>query len=58
MSARQSREVGEAVAYLLYTHCTPAVAAKQYGVAVSSVRRAMTRLGIKSNPVGRPITKG
>ena len=58
MSARQSREVGEAVAYLLYTQCKPAVAAKRYGVAVSSVRRAMIRLGIKSNPVGRPATKG
>ncbi len=58
MSARQSREVGEAVAYLLYTHCTPSVAAKQYGVNVSSVRRALARLEVKPNPVGRPVTKG
>lgn len=54
MTARQSREVTLAVAYQMRTGCTPAVAAQRYGVAVSSVRRAMTRLGLPQRPVGRP----
>ena len=55
MSARQSREVTLAVSHQQRTGCTPAAAAQRYGVAVSSVRRALARLGVEPQPVGRPV---
>ena len=55
MSARQSREVTLAVSHQQRTGCTPAAAAQRYGVAVSSVRRALARLGVAPQPVGRPV---
>lgn len=55
MAARQSREVTLAVSHLQRTGCTPAAAAQRYGVAVSSVRRALARLGVEPQPVGRPV---
>jgi transposase len=55
MTARQSREVTLAVSHFQRTGCTPAAAAKRYGVAVSSVRRALVRIGVAPQPVGRPV---
>lgn len=57
MTARQSREVTLALAYQQRTGCTPGVAAERYGVAVSSVRRALARLGVAPKPVGRPAKR-
>jgi len=57
MTARQSREVTLAVSHLQRSGCTPAAAAARYGVAVSSVRRALARLGIPAKPVGRPVKR-
>jgi transposase len=54
MTARQSREATLAVAHQQRTGCTPAEAAKRYGVAVTTVRRALARLGVAARPVGRP----
>jgi len=54
MAGKQSREVTLAVAYIKRTGCKPAEAAARYGVAVSSVRRALARLGMPPSPVGRP----
>lgn len=54
MSARPSRESVLAVAYVLRTGCKPAVAAKKYGLAISTVRLALARVGKPPNPVGRP----
>lgn len=37
------------------TGCTPQAAAKRYGLAVSTVRRALARAGVAPQPVGRPV---
>jgi len=57
VSAKQSREVTLAVSHLQRSGCTPAAAAARYGVAVSSVRRALARLGVAPQPVGRPAKR-
>ena len=54
MTARQSREAMLAVAYAQRTGCAPAEAARRYGVAASTVRRGLARLGVAARPVGRP----
>jgi hypothetical protein len=54
VSGRPSREVTLAAAYQQRTGCTPAAAAEKYGVAVSSVRRALARVGVPAKAVGRP----
>lgn len=57
MSGRPSQAVTLAVRYAVRTKCAPAVAAHRYSVAVSSVRRALGRLGVEPRPVGRPKTR-
>lgn len=54
MSGRPSREVGLAMAHIQRTACTPQQAADKYGLAVSTVRRALARAGVPARPVGRP----
>lgn len=54
MSGRPSREVGLALAHLQRTACTPQQAADKYGLAVSTVRRALARAGVPPKPRGRP----
>lgn len=54
MSGRPSREVALALAHMQRTGCTPQQAADRYGLAVSTVRRALTRAGVPARPVGRP----
>lgn len=54
MTARQSVGVHRALAYLKRSGCSIAAAAGMYGVNVSSVRRALAKLGVPANPVGRP----
>ncbi|MFN9279369.1 MAG: hypothetical protein ACK6DW_06470 [Betaproteobacteria bacterium] len=54
MSGRQSREVVLALAHIERTGCTPQAAADKYGLAVSTVRRALARAGVPARPVGRP----
>lgn len=54
MAGRPTREVALAVAYLQRTSCTPQQAADKYGLAASTVRRALARAGVPARPVGRP----
>ena len=54
MPGRQSAACERAVAHQLRTGCTPAAAAQAFGVAVSTVRRALARAGVPARPVGRP----
>lgn len=54
MTARQSREVTLALAHLQRTGDQPSAVAARYGVAKSSLLRAMKRAGIAVAPVGRP----
>ena len=56
MSGRPSREVGLALAHIQRTGCTPQQAADKYGLAVSTVRRALARAGVPARPVGRPAS--
>ena len=53
MSGRPTREAALAVAYFLRTACSPAVAAKRYGVSVRTVQRWLVTAG-KAKPAGRP----
>ena len=57
MTARQTREAALAVALVQRTGCAPQVAAKRYGLAASTVRRALARAGVAQQPVGRPKAK-
>jgi lambda repressor-like predicted transcriptional regulator len=54
VTARQSREATLAVAYLKRTGCTTGEAARKYGLATSTVRRALQREGLPTAPRGRP----
>lgn len=54
MTARATRESGLAVQLVQRTGCTPQVAAARYGLAVSTVRRALGRAGVPARPAGRP----
>lgn len=54
MSGRQTREATLAVALVQRTGCTPAEAAKKFGVNVTTVRRALDRAGVPARAVGRP----
>ncbi len=54
MSGQESRAVFLAVGHMRRTGCTPAAAAEKYGVAVSSIHRALERRGVPAKPVGRP----
>ena len=54
MSGRTSREATLAVAHVQRTGCTPQQAADKYGLAVSTVRRALARAGVELRPRGRP----
>jgi len=54
MTARQTHRAALAVAYVLRTGCTPMAATKRYGIAPSTVRRALVRAGVAPRPRGRP----
>lgn len=54
MTARPSREVTLAVQYVQRTGCTITEAARKYGVAARSVRRALRRAGVPPATAGRP----
>ena len=53
MSGRPTREAVLAVALVQRTGCTPLAAARRYGLHVSTVRRALAKIG-QARPVGRP----
>lgn len=52
MSARQSKEVGLALALVERGHSV-SDAARKHGLAVSTVRRALRRKGVGPLPAGR-----
>ena len=54
MSGRQSQAVALAVRLVRVHGNTVASAASRHGVALTSVRRALAKLGVAPNPVGRP----
>jgi hypothetical protein len=56
VSARESRPVTLALRYMQRTGCKPLDAAARYGVATSSIFRAMHRAGMAVKPRGRPKT--
>jgi hypothetical protein len=58
VSGRPSREVGLALAHIQRTGCTPQAAADKYGLAVSTVRRALLRAGFVLRKRGRPPSYG
>ena len=57
MTARPSRAVTLALAWMLRTGSTASAAAAKYKVDPSSITRAMHRAGLPVLPRGRPFSK-